>query len=331
MVTLNVALTPQKAQSFTVLLPDGTPAAYADVAFGNEHQFITMDETGFSDMTAPFKRANEKGEVTFQPEPNLVNIVIYHAQGFAHTTPSEISKNKVVQLKAWGRIEGKLTNRGKPVAGHTVKLDPNGDPASPLRFFLNTRVTSDSSGNFTMEKLPPGKHHLMEELAAPNPRPGQAIISTRLGTVDIEPNQTTVFNHDENGSVLSVKLLWPENTLRPADQRVFVAISTISAPPPVELRNNPEALKQWRKTPAVREMISNRQTWPLFESEPGIWKSLTPIPPGRYRMNATATSRPAQPGVPMLHVESEILIPEGGDETIEFGPIALNSSPKVAR
>jgi len=224
-----------------------------------------------------------------------------------------------------------LTSRGKPVSGRQLSLDFDRNPASPMKFiFQERRTKTDASGNFTMEKLAPGKLRIMEQLAGSNPRPGQAQILTFLGTVEAKPNETTVFNHDENGSIVSLKIIWPENTPRAEDAQVFVAVATPFTPPPLGLRNNPEALKRWRELPEVEEMISKMESWPLFENPPGVWKSLALIPPGRYEMRVMVTSKAAQAGAPMLHAESPVLIPENGSENLELGPIALNSSLKLA-
>jgi hypothetical protein len=109
-----------------------------------------------------------------------------------------------------------------------------------------------------------------------------------------------------------------------------VAIATPFTPPPLEIRNNPETLKRWRELPQVQEMMSKMQSWLLFENPPGVWKSLTPIPPGNYAMGVTVTSKAVQAGSPMLHAESTVIIPESGAENLELGPIALNSTTKEA-
>jgi hypothetical protein len=328
-VTLDVALTQAKAQVVTVLQPGGTPAAHADVAFGNQSEYIHVAENGFSRLTTPLKVTDAKGQFAWQADPTVEFIIIYHSNGFVVTSPTDLANNSSVQLSGWGRIEGQMTAHGKPKVGRVISYGFDQKSLPKLRVFFEIREKTDASGKFTFEKVPSGKITLSQKIPANPNEPSGAFTEAPLKVVDVKAGETTVFNYDEKGRIVALSLLWPENIHIDEDQQVFAAVTTPFTPPPAEIRNNPNALKIWREQPAVQEVIANMRSWQLIKSSANKWKSAIEIPPGTYQVNVSAVQKNSGPNANILQAMSELVIPDDMNESeLEVGPIALQPIPQ---
>jgi hypothetical protein len=104
-----------------------------------------------------FLVADSAGNFALPPDPTIVEIIAASPQGYAQTTSAELAANPVVQLQAWGRLDGVILTNGQAAAGCTLVFqykhaDP--DAISLDAFWFQTKA--DNAGRFTFTQVPAG-------------------------------------------------------------------------------------------------------------------------------------------------------------------------------
>ena len=128
-MTCDFALGKGKVLNVAVRLPDGKPAAGAEVElcpespgkFYNMAVFVQRGRFPHSDITKPRLKVGPDGQLPIQPQDNGFLLVIVHDQGFAKATSEELAAKPEITLEAWARLEGVIRKGTKPVPN--VKLD----------------------------------------------------------------------------------------------------------------------------------------------------------------------------------------------------------------
>jgi hypothetical protein len=92
-------------------------------------------------------------------EPDY-KLFLLHSSGFAQVAKSDYEKsNKRITLEKWARIEGTVkvgSKQGKEVS-MALQFPEDGDSRNQPRAYYDYRSTSDNTGKFCFEKVPPGK------------------------------------------------------------------------------------------------------------------------------------------------------------------------------
>ncbi len=158
-VTIDVTMKSDPGLVGKVLMPDGAPADHATVAIctwtnevtvrGGNLQYIGHGRTlGKLVETA----ADGLFRTTTEVDPWL--LVVAHPSGYAEVMAAEYAKSSVVQLKPWGRIEGRFVVGGQPIANQIIRAGA-GRGANDVNLFYSDKATTDAAGKFTVERVPP--------------------------------------------------------------------------------------------------------------------------------------------------------------------------------
>ncbi len=169
-----------------VLLPDGSPAANAEVGIGITMRQIVIKGGKIALNTSeednktkwerpPIVRSDEQGYFVIPTETDLsATIVAVHDEGVMFMDFAEFRKNKKLKLKHWGRVEcnvfvGKAIGRAEELMIYTDLTKP----IYPNSVSSGETKTSDKHGRVVFNKVAPGSGSLQMQNYIPKyePRP----------------------------------------------------------------------------------------------------------------------------------------------------------------
>ena len=152
--------------SGVVLLPSGGPAADATVGLCVPQAGVTIRgparvEKGIN--TTPYlTRTDSAGKFSLPAAVDSQGVVVVHDQGYVQVPLTQLASGDTIALQPWGRIEGNVVLDSKPAPnervvayGHVFRYDERGRRVGLMSVSLET--TTDSSGKFLFEKVPPGE------------------------------------------------------------------------------------------------------------------------------------------------------------------------------
>ncbi|HTG44174.1 MAG TPA: carboxypeptidase-like regulatory domain-containing protein, partial [Verrucomicrobiae bacterium] len=325
---LDVKLDPSQPIQVQVLNPDGTPAAGASVVFAAASEHLRLGENGFALHGGPSSErlTDSNGVVAWQPDETSAGVYALNDNGFGRARAAGLRAQPMLQLQAWGRVEGKYNKRGQPVVGVQLVLTVQtaGQREEPY-LFLETRPKTDAQGHFEFARVPP----LTAQLAYMAPAGGRSFTHVPLKEVKVLPGQTTTVDLAEEGSDVIAQVRWPEGTTRPEGGRIFAGIHTPTPRPSAELIADPEGLRRWRETPEIAAQFEAAKHWMMNEINPGSFKAEA-VAPGTYFVTFNVAS-PAS-ATEMFSAQQTITV--SGEEPgglLDLGEVNLLKTPLPAR
>jgi hypothetical protein len=324
-VQLEVRLQPSAATKITVLLPNRQPAPNTAVAFATPQQHISFTPGGFGRHNNISYVTDTGGQISWQRDETVMQIIAVNPSGFAQATPEELASDPTLQLRAWGRVEGTVTHRGKPIAGRELRLKqyPNDLNGAGARLDWDIHIKTDATGAFLFDKAPPGQFSLF--YLAPEREPN-VFTHAPMRDLIIRPGESTTVNYAEQGVTVTVRARWPEGVLRESKQSVFAAIQSADRPmPPAEIANDPKALGEWVQLPEIQEAYRKVRSYILNENTPGLWTAEN-VDPGDYTANfsvaidgdAGQTRSAVLQGVRQLSIAAD-----GTEDSLDLGELTL--------
>ena len=187
----DIRLTRANSQQVTALLPDGRPAAHADVGFISPGAHLRLVPGGFDtrQVSSSQSIADDAGRFELKPDPRVQRIIVAHPEGFAATTVAALAANPTVTLQPWGRLEGSIGGDTTKARALLFQYE-SGDFSSISCDFSRYQVKTDSAGRFVFPQAPPGKHQLVELI--PDNSGGNTVWSHNpLTAFEILPGKTT--------------------------------------------------------------------------------------------------------------------------------------------
>ncbi|MCX6924122.1 MAG: hypothetical protein NT154_13065 [Verrucomicrobia bacterium] len=107
------------------------------------------------------------GEFVVPSPPVTGTVVAAEERGFGSASIQQVRDSGRLVLQAFGRIEGKYTRGGQPVAGQHFTLSMK-DPAVSFEWG-EYKTTTDENGRFTIDRVPPGAGEIVRLVStAPN-------------------------------------------------------------------------------------------------------------------------------------------------------------------
>lgn len=143
-----------------VRLPDGKPAAGAEVVLATPSQGAYIwNGSRISDQGCPTVKTSADGRYAFGVQEGKWVLVVIHEAGYAELSDDAYAKSPDIQLRSWGRIEGRLMIGSRPGADERISVWLSGeryDPTQP-RIHHDIRSETGKDGRFTIKRVPPGK------------------------------------------------------------------------------------------------------------------------------------------------------------------------------
>jgi beta-lactamase regulating signal transducer with metallopeptidase domain len=195
-VNVEFALVRAKDVAATVLMPDGRPAAGAQIAIGLPGSQISITNGEFDGSTYSARLvAGDDGQFRFPSQNEAFQLIVLHPTGFASLRTAEEEIPDKIKLTAWARVEGTFRVGAKAVSGVSITanvrsgVEAYGNDVPHI--FTHYRVTSGVDGRFAFERMFPGDGRVGREIVLMvNQGAAEATSSTRV-PVSFIAGQTT--------------------------------------------------------------------------------------------------------------------------------------------
>ena len=211
-----------------VLLPNGKPAADAEVALQVENEYLAIGKGAFSASGAREKgmivNAGPDGSFKFPLYEQAQSVIALNEEGYAQVSLEQLKASSQIQLQKWGRIEGTLrvghhlgTNETVGVSGamprwtkktirrvgqtNNVIEFTNAAPAilpTPIYDSNAFQARTDAQGRFVMTFVPPGEQRLWRQIPAGE----NSWTQSQLADVVVKPGATIVTNIGGTGRMV---------------------------------------------------------------------------------------------------------------------------------
>lgn len=252
-VELNVTLRRANPTVVTVYKPNGQPSGFADIGLVAPGSQLKLTPGGFSreniQSGGSLLRTEANGTFVLQPDDALIKVVAATPDGYGEAPMAALSANPIIQLQPWGRLEATCYSGGKPVSGREYGFKFSDVPADMLSFdFNNPRVTTDTQGKVSVDKLPPGQLLMVRNVPIQVSPGGMGWTEGEKTPFEIKPGETTTLNLGLSNYTVTARLVWPAGMQRQANWQISAAIHTAMPVIPPEIRTNQEALRAFIQT-----------------------------------------------------------------------------------
>jgi beta-lactamase regulating signal transducer with metallopeptidase domain/thiol-disulfide isomerase/thioredoxin/protocatechuate 3,4-dioxygenase beta subunit len=261
--TFDIALRRGGGLSGVVLLPDGKPAAGAEVVLATETLGFLM-QAGRYDRRSnfPMVRTGPDGRFTLHSTVDNYLLVAACDAGYADASQDEFARSGKLVLKPWGKIEGMVWIGDRSGADQEIvynnDISPRGGRYYGLDYGYRTRT--DARGRFAFDRVLPGRGKAVRVLND----------NTAWGwqePVAVEPGRTTRVRVGGRGRVVIGRLVFDHEPATPIDW---------TRNPPVMIHG----------PPGKSQFISNLDKDGRFRIEDVL--------PGKYRIRIGSPNLPAK-------------------------------------
>lgn len=165
-VQVVVLLKPSPQPAGVVANPAGETQAGVTVALTGGQNHLQMARGRLTSLNpgAGVQVTDAQGRFKLRPTVNPGRVVAASESGYGEVTWAQFQQEPIVVLRPWGRIEGTIYSKGKPIAGRKVLLTLQ-RPGSFDSFhtdFSSYQATSDEQGKFVIEQVPPAQCALVQ-------------------------------------------------------------------------------------------------------------------------------------------------------------------------
>ena len=313
-VTVDFALKKAQGISGIVRLPDGTPAAGADV-------YIDGDGYTYNRSTGPppapgyldhgHRKTGPDGRYCFPPQDEPFGILAVHDKGFGDRTREEMAQSPDLTLKPWARLEGTFRIRGKPAIHQEIDVNLVRSVLPGRHRFQSYAVTTDDQGRFVIDRILDGEAN-WTWLSGQRPNTTE---SSAGPAVDVQSGQTVHVNLGGPGRPMTGQVVLSAPDVAKAGDRI----------PGVHVANAYGSL--WIK-PSQMPIPPDFGSWDEKNSGPTRTSGTTPrreslhahaaVPPVSRRRRWPLPARRRSPG--FLHVEHRRLEYTGADAPLDAQP-----------
>ena len=341
-LTCNVELKrpdPNAAIQGLVWLPDGRPAAGAQVALCTSEKGVTLGKKQFLERgESIIVTADAQGHFRFPAELNsrALALVAVHDQGFSRMDLDPTNHTLPLQLQRWGRIEGRLnlrhgSNAGKEITFFEPPMGPF--PRGGLNLDLGAFSTrTDDGGNFVFEQVPPGDFYLYLVR-------GLGIPFSYQTPVEVRPGETLQAQIGGTGRTIKGQLALTDSN-RSVDwskQMRFASLSTKVPRPVIPKGLTLAEIEKWQaeywRSEEVRRNMRKVRSFPLEIGPDGSF-TIDDVLPGTYELSGQLTATawdPTNPdsfrAPPLASIQQEVTVPDATDtlssEGLDLGRISV--------
>lgn len=192
--TQDFALEPRPGLDGVVRLPDGRPAAGAEVALVLPGVYTSLKGDRFErDFETPIQKAGDDGRFSLPKPEGSFLIAAAHDSGFAMAAPADLAKSPALELKPWARIEGRVAVGKRPGAGEEVTFQPHPGRLAPgtTAFGDFGAVTNaDAEGWFVLDKVVPVPGYVGRVVVTDTGGGSSTHSPVGLKPLDVKPGET---------------------------------------------------------------------------------------------------------------------------------------------
>jgi hypothetical protein len=181
------------------LLPDGTPAANAQVWVGtNQNAWVNCFRPGeYTSYQMQKIQADAQGRFTLPGVADERQVVLTHPSGSFVTTAGAARKATPLRLQPFGRVEGQLLSEGKPRPGAQISI---GDSHGPYGLIINYSAVSGEDGRFSFTNLVAGQYRLYRNFMPRRHRDGPyAVAPSHQQFISVNTGETVSLQWGGNG------------------------------------------------------------------------------------------------------------------------------------
>jgi beta-lactamase regulating signal transducer with metallopeptidase domain len=319
---------PAVTMSGTALLPDGKPAAKAQLWTRREEfdgtLFINFPNTYYGDRMVK-AQADAEGKFLLPEVPDDQAVVFTHVDGFLVASVAEVKRNPEVHLQPWGSVAGVLKISGKPQGDVRVMLTTL-QWFPRLGFNLSYTTVTKADGSFTFDHVPPGEYKLYRDAVR---RTDRTITEDHQMPVNVAAGETTHIEYSQAGRAVighavadkpevAVDWLNDDHTLSLKQSTFAPAMVT---PKDYSTRKAyMDAYNASFESPERMKQVREARTYVLEFRQDGSFRA-EDVPPGTYELKIQVTkSDPKQKFRPFGEPENvlgsitrEIVVPAGND------------------
>ena len=339
--------------SGTILKPDGTPAAGADVAL--RESFMLEVKNGVvnwmyrSMAQIHVTSADGEGRFSLPPREGKAMVFAVHSSGWAEALFDGQGIGEPLKLREWASIEGTIMEGDKPAIGRIVSVRPSIVGRLPANFneqtariFFRYETTTDDKGHFELERVIDGPSTLSVSTVIPGDPRGRRTEGL-TGKLNLRPGEHKVLRLGGVGRPVIGKVTIPVD-LQGKFEMPKSGSLTLVAPsfiPPAGFDDLPDEQKKklrddFKNTEAYQKYLAQPSSIPIAVNEDGTFRA-EDVPAGDYVLSISVhgTAPDASGAIPLLaSARSVITVPPipGGRSTepldltkVEMEPWAKSS------
>ncbi len=324
------------AISGIVRLPDGSPAAGAEVALAMKTAAPYIQNGRFAGLKRhPTVIAGADGTFQFPPQSEPAIVMAIDDRGIAQATEEQLaqSPSHALVLQPWGRVEGTLRIGAKLGANQPVALNPAlMGPEDGPQVFYDYQARTDAQGRFVFERVVPSPVYINRviELTSQTFTHGSSV------RVVVKPGETLQVNVGGTGRPVIGRAVKPPREEIPIDWATGFYLLRLQPPPITEPPNmTREQRAAWYKTWSTTEeakaymaYVENPRSFGFGIERDGSFR-IDDVAPGTYDLTLQLLDGQRRREIAIAKRTVVVPVIPGGrsDEPLDLGAIELKAIP----
>lgn len=286
-VQVVVLLKPSPQPHGLVVDANGEPQPGVTVALsgGQNHVQLARGKlTSFNPGAGGVQVTDAQGRFKLRPTVNPGRVVAASDRGYAELPWAQFQQEPTLVLRPWGRIEGTIFSKGRPIAGRKVLLTVQ-QPGTYDNFhtdFGAYQATSDEQGKFVIELVPPARCSVVQLVqTSPN-----SWLHANPTPIEVLSGETTVIELGNRGATVTGRVRAGAVIADKPGAQVMVTLSTPYPQPPEGL-SSPADFTAWQQSDAFKEAHQRHRNYNAVPEADGSF-TFDGVEPGSYSLTATA-------------------------------------------
>ena len=337
--------------SGVVRLGDGEAAAGATVLLirpapeGHAYAAYFVDGKIQNAAGSVVMQTNEAGRFSFAEQQGPFKLVVLDDRGYAETGADNLQPSMVIELKPWGKVEGKLRIGGRVSAGEKIVVQRVDDDPQRMTICHRFETTTDAQGHFVLNRVAPCEAFAGRELEYTRERSNTTFFDHAV-PVGVQPGQTAQVTIGGTGRTIVGRVTLPTGHRDFGDT---FTVGTLSRPHPgspphpenIENMSMAQRLEWWNTWSAsaagkawmkATSQANMMHTAVMVQAD-GSFRS-EDIPPGNYLLNIRVHELHKGPawgvGAQIGGASQAITVDNGpADKPVDAGTIQLKAQPSV--